>query len=68
MSGVSTRRSSLYLSLRSPEYVQLEKDFRNAVVHNKKDIALEKLELIKRIVGEDDPFFITASMALNRME
>ena len=56
------------ISLRSPEYVQLEKDFRNAVVHNKKDIALEKLELIKRIVGEDDPFFITASMALNRME
>ena len=38
------------------------------VMHNKKVLAKEVLNQIKAIVGEDDPFFITATIALDRMQ
>lgn len=56
------------VSLRPPEYTELVQEFRNAIMHGRKDIALAKLEQIKEVVGEHDPFFITARIALNRME
>ena len=56
------------VSLRPPEYSELVQEFRNAIIHNRKDIALAKLDQIKEVVGEDDPFFITANIALERME
>ena len=56
------------VSLRPPEYTELVQEFRNAIMHGRKDIALAKLEQIKEVVGEHDPFFITASIALERME
>lgn len=56
------------VSLRPQEYTDLVQEFRNAVVHNQKELALQKLDEIKKIVGEDDPFLITARIALGRME
>ena len=56
------------VSLRPQEYTDLFNEFRNAVMHGRKDLALSKLEQIKEVVGEHDPFFITASIALERME
>ena len=56
------------VSLRPQEYTDLFNEFRKAVMHGRKDIALAKLEQIKEVVGEHDPFFITASIALERME
>ena len=56
------------VSLRPQEYTELVQEFRNAIMHGRKDIALAKLEQIKEVVGELDPFFITARIALNRME
>lgn len=56
------------VSLRPQEYTDLFNEFRNAVMHRRKDIALAKLEQIKEVVGEQDPFFITARIALERME
>lgn len=56
------------VSLRPPEYYELVQEFRNAIIQNRKDIALAKLDQIKEVVGENDPFFITANIALERME
>lgn len=56
------------VSLRPQEYTDLFNEFRKAVMQGRKDIALAKLEQIKEVVGEHDPFFITASIALERME
>ncbi len=56
------------VSLRPQEYIDLFNEFRKAVIQGRKDIALAKLEQIKEVVGEHDPFFITASIALERME
>lgn len=56
------------VSLRPPEYTELVQEFRKAIMHNRKDIALAKLDQIKEFVGENDPFFITARIALERME
>lgn len=58
----------LGVSLRPQEYTDLVQEFRNAIIHNRKDIALAKLDQIKEVVGENDPFFITARIALERME
>ena len=58
----------MLVTMRPKVFTDLEREFRNAVVHNRKDVALAKLEQIREIVGDDDPFFITASMALRRME
>lgn len=58
----------MLVSMRPKVFTDLEREFRNAVAHNHKDIAQAKLEQIREIVGDDDPFFITASMALRRME
>lgn len=56
------------VSLRPPEYEELVKNFRNAIIHNQKQSALKILEEIKKFIGEEDPFFITARIALGRME
>ena len=56
------------VSLRPQEYTELFNEFRKAVIQGRKDIALAKLEQIKEVVGEHDPFFITASIALERMK
>ena len=56
------------VQMRPQEYVELEKEFRNAVIHSRKDLALAKLEQIREIIGEDDPFFITARIVLERMK
>lgn len=56
------------VSLRPQEYIDLFNEFRKAVIQGRKNIALAKLEQIKEVVGEHDPFFITASIALERME
>lgn len=58
----------MLVTMRPTVFMDLEKDFRNAVMHNRKDLAIVKLEQIREIVGDEDPFFITASMALRRME
>ena len=58
----------MLVTMRPKVFTDLEREFRNAVMHNQKDIAEAKLEQIREIVGDDDPFFITASMALRRME
>lgn len=56
------------ISLRPPEYTELVQEFRNAIMHNNRNLALAKLDQIKEVVGENDPFFITARIALERME
>lgn len=53
--------------LRPQEYTELVQEFRNAIIHNQKNIALAKLDQIKEVIGEDDPFFITARIAMERM-
>lgn len=58
----------MLVSMRPKEYIDLEQEFRNAVVHGRKDLAEEALIKIREIVGENDPFFITARIVLNRME
>ena len=58
----------MLVTMRPKIFIDLEFEFRNAVIHNNKDVALAKLEQIREIVGDEDPFFITASMALRRME
>lgn len=58
----------LGVSLRPQEYTDLVSEFRKAIMHNNKKVALAKLQQIKDFVGEDDPFFITARIALERME
>ena len=54
--------------MRPPEYSELVQDFRNAIMHNRKELALAKLDQIKEFVGDNDPFFITARIAMERME
>ena len=58
----------MLVSMRPKEYIDLEQEFRNAVIHGRKDLAEEALVKIREIVGENDPFFITARIVLNRME
>lgn len=58
----------MHVTMRPKMFTDLESEFRNAVIQNNKDEAWTKLEQIKEIVGDDDPFFITASMALRRMK
>lgn len=58
----------MLVTMRPKIFTDLEIEFRNAIIHNNKDVAWAKLEQIREIVGDDDPFFITASMALRRME
>ncbi len=55
------------VSMRPQEYTELVQEFRNSLMHGHKDLAIAKLEQIKDIVGENDPFFITARIALDRM-
>lgn len=55
------------VSLRPQEYTDLVQEFRNAVIHNQKELALKKLGEIKDVVGEDDPFLITARLVMERM-
>jgi len=57
----------MLVSMRPAEYNDLVLEFRNAVMHNRKDLAEEVLIKLREIVGESDPFFITARIALNRM-
>lgn len=56
------------VSMRPNEFTCLEESFRNEVMHGNKDKALEILGEIEKIVGKEDPFFITARIALSRME
>lgn len=56
------------VSLRPQECTDLFNEFRKAIMQGRKDIALAKLEQIKEVVGDHDPFFITASIALERMK
>ena len=58
----------MLVTMRPKVFTDLEREFRNAVMNNQKDIAEAKLEQIREIVGDEDPFFITASMALRRIE
>ena len=58
----------LGVSLRPQEYTDIVDEFRKAVLSNKKGIALAKLEQLEEIVGDNDPFFITARIALERMD
>lgn len=58
----------MLVSMRPHEYNLLVQEFRNAVIHNKKEVAEAKLEQLREIIGDEDPFFITARIALNRME
>ena len=55
------------VSLRPSEYTELVHEFRNAIIHNNKENALAKLEQIKEMLENDDPFLITARIALERM-
>lgn len=56
------------VSMRPAEFVDLEQEFRKAIINGEKSLAEEVLDKIKMIVGENDPFFITARIVLNRME
>lgn len=58
----------MLVSMRPQEYTDLVQKFRNAVIHGRKDLAEEALMKLREIVSENDPFFITARIALNRME
>lgn len=57
----------MLVSMRPPKYHDLVQEFRNAIMHGRKDLAEEALIRIREIVSEGDPFFITARIALNRM-
>ena len=56
------------VSLRPQEYSELVQEYRNAIINNQKSIALAKLDQIKEVIGDDDPFFITARIAMERMK
>jgi ABC-type multidrug transport system ATPase subunit len=58
---------NMKISLRPKEYEKLVEMFRNAIVHGNKEKANTVLDEIKGIIGEEDPFLITARIALNRM-
>lgn len=57
----------MLVSMRPSEYNELVQEFRNAIMQNRKDIAIAKLDQMREIIGDDDPFYITARIALNRM-
>lgn len=57
----------MLVSMRPSEYTDLVQEFRDAVIHGRKDLAEEALIKLREIIGETDPFFITARIALNRM-
>lgn len=57
----------MLVSMRPAKYNDLVQEFREAVMLGRKDLAEEALKKIREIVGESDPFFITAKIALNRM-
>lgn len=57
----------LLVSMRPAQYNELVREFRDAVMSNRKDLAEEALIKLREIVGEKDPFFITAGIALKRM-
>lgn len=56
------------VSMRPVEYTELVREFRNAVVHGTRSIAQAKLDQIREVIDDDDPFFITARIVLERME
>lgn len=58
----------MLVSMRPIEYNNLVQEFREAVISNRKQQAEEALIKLREIVGETDPFFITARIALDRME
>ena len=58
----------MLVSMRPAKYHDLVQEFRDAVMLGRKDLADEALIKIGEIVGVSDPFFITARIALNRME
>lgn len=58
----------MLVSMRPIEYNNLVQEFRESVISNKKQQAEEVLIKLREIVGETDPFFITARIALDRME
>ena len=55
------------ISLRSDEFKVLEIKFRNAVMHGQKKEAEGILSQIRTVISEEDPFFVTAKIALSRM-
>lgn len=55
------------VSLRPDEYTELVTEFRNAVKSNDKPYATEIISKIKAIVGETDPFLVTANIVLRGM-
>lgn len=57
----------MLVSMRPAEYNNLVQEFREAVMSNRKQQAEEALIKLREIVGETDPFFITARIALDRM-
>lgn len=57
----------MLVSMRPTKYNDLVQEFREAVMLGRKDSAEEALIKIREIVGESDPFFITARIVLNRM-
>ena len=57
----------MLVSMRPAKYNDLVQKFRESVMLGRKDLAEEALIKIREIVGESDPFFITARIALNRM-
>jgi len=57
----------LLVSMRPAVYNVLVQEFRDAVMHGRKDLAEDALIKLREIIGESDPFFITARIALNRM-
>lgn len=58
----------LLVTMRPIEYSNLVQEFRDAIIRNRKDQAEEALIKLREIVGENDPFFITARITLNRMK
>ena len=56
------------ISLRADEFKVLEIKFRDAVMHGQKRDAEAILAQIRMVISEEDPFFITAKIALSRMK
>ena len=52
-----------------PEEVEEEiRNFRNAAMHGKKDNAYLSLEKLKRLLSEDDPYWVTAEHLMAYLE
>lgn len=43
-------------------------NFRNAIVHSSRDDAIKTLEVLKTMLKESDPFFVTAKIAMGRFK